>query len=55
MDEIRAILETAIRRFRYSGQTREELVEDILQRLEPYLKGPKIPVKQLSDLAGWLK
>ena len=53
MDEIRELLQDALRD--HWETPVELLVEDILQRLEPYLKGPKIPIKKLNDLAGWLQ
>ena len=53
MDEIRELLQDALKD--HWDTPVELLVEDIIQRLEPYLKGPKIPVKKLNDLSGWLQ
>ena len=53
MDEIRKLLREVLRD--HWETPVELLVEDILRRLEPYLKGPKIPIKKLNDLAGWLQ
>lgn len=60
MDEIRKLLRAALRAHRFDNLSVSEypegvLVGDILRRLEPYLKGPKIPIKELKDLAGWLQ
>ena len=53
MDEIRALLREALRE--HWETPVELLVEDIVQRLEPYLKASSIPIKKLNELAGWLQ
>ena len=53
MDEIRAQIQEALKD--HLKTPTELLVEDIIQRLEPYLKGPKVPIKKSSWMSGWLK
>ena len=55
MDAIRAILSNELKRYDVEYIRRDDFVEELLKVLKPYLKGPKIPIKKLNDLAGWLK
>ena len=52
MDEIRALLKEALKDHRETPV--ELLLEDILQRLEPYLKGPPVPVIEPGALKAWI-
>ena len=52
MDEIRALLRAALREHR--DKPLEELVEGILKRLKPYLKGPPVPVIEPEALKAWI-
>ena len=52
MDEVRKILRAALRD--HWETPVELLVEDILKRLKPYLKGPPIPVIESGALKAWI-
>ena len=55
MDEIRVLLRNELKRYDVEYIRRDDFVEELLEALQPYLKGPKIPIKKLNDLAGWLQ
>ena len=52
MDEIRAQIQEALKD--HLKTPTELLVEDIIQRLAPHLKGPPVPVIEPGALRAWI-
>ena len=55
MDEIRELIRDSLLTYAATDMSTDLCVEELLRDLKPYLKGEKIPIKKLNDLAGWLQ